>query len=286
MTEEGAAHICEIFRKEGGCLIGRNGSTELQTLSLFKQMGHLSPFLLQNIELYSGIFPQTAEFFLLWIDTYKKALKQVGTDPAAMGWFRLEAEFEKSLLPSATQITLRSLEPYYVGPDLRWTKFLAGKKVAVVSSFAETIRSQIPRAAEIWGSAENAETLLPSTTEWFPIQTGFPPSVARGRCEWPDSVKSWKDAIRYLYIKVMEVKPDFCIIGCGALGMILGAYLKKEGIKCVIMGGATQVLFGIKGSRWQEHNVISKFWNSAWVWPADTETPAAANKIEKACYWK
>ena len=84
----------------------------------------------------------------------------------------------------------------------------------------------------------------------------------------------------------MEVKPDFCIIGCGALGMILGAYLKKEGIKCIIMGGATQVLFGIKGSRWQEHTVISKFWNSAWVWPADSETPAAANKIEKACYWK
>jgi hypothetical protein len=68
--------------------------------------------------------------------------------------------------------------------------------------------------------------------------------------------------------------------------MILAAYLKKEGIKCIIMGGATQVLFGIKGSRWQEHNVISKFWNSAWVWPADSETPAAANKIEKSCYWK
>ena len=37
------------------------------------------------------------------------------------------------------------------------------------------------------------------------------------------------------------------------------------------MSGATQLLFGIKGKRWDDHPVISKLYNPAWVRPDETE---------------
>jgi hypothetical protein len=39
------------------------------------------------------------------------------------------------------------------------------------------------------------------------------------------------------------------------------------------------------GNRWANHSVISKFWNDAWVWPSEEETPRGAAKIEGGCYW-
>ena len=40
------------------------------------------------------------------------------------------------------------------------------------------------------------------------------------------------------------------------------------------MSGATQLLFGIKGKRWDDHPVISKLYNPAWVRPDETEASA------------
>jgi hypothetical protein len=51
------------------------------------------------------------------------------------------------------------------------------------------------------------------------------------------------------------------------------------------MGGAIQVLFGIRGNRWSSHPVISRFWNEAWVYPSLEETPGSAESVERGCYW-
>jgi hypothetical protein len=83
----------------------------------------------------------------------------------------------------------------------------------------------------------------------------------------------------------LEKNVEVVLIGCGGLGMIIGNKLKQQGKKCIVMGGAIQVLFGIKGKRWEKHEVIGKFWNDAWVWPMITETPNGAKEIEGACYW-
>lgn len=274
------------FSEKKGCLIGRNGSTELTTL-FYNSQGVCSTQLAENLERYSGIFPATQNSLQNWIDAYKLTLDAIEDEPIVAGWFQGLASFEKNLLqtfcPKAPHIPLRSLEPYYVKPEYRWTNLLAGKRVAVVSSFSKTIQSQIPKANQIWG--EKSESILPSSTQWIPIQTGFPPSIAKGRCGWPEACTDWHKAFVWLVQQVLETKPDICLIGCGALGMMLGAHLKQSGIPCVIMGGAIQVLFGIKGQRWQTHSVISTFWNDSWVWPLEEETPGASKKIEGGCYW-
>lgn len=279
----GAAHICATLQRGKPCLIGRNGSTEMQLLF----HGATSEGLRKQLELYSGVFPSTEESIRAWGVAYKAALGSIDSEPIVAGWYTPMKAAEERILNqhciSETYIPLRSLEPYYAKPSNRWTNLLAGKKVAVVSSFAKTIEKQLLKKEVIWGIQTNS--LLPHTTEWFPVQTGYPPVLAQGRAGWPEDVNTWQEAVAYLTDEVMKTGAEVCIIGCGGIGMILGAELKRKGLQCVVLGGATQVLFGIKGRRWAAHDIISKFWTDAWVWPSLEETPGGAASIEGGCYW-
>ena len=280
----GAAHICATLQSGKPCLVGRNGTIETQVLSYGASIEDMR----KQLELHAGIFPSTEESVNAWIVAYKAALGSIESEPIVAGWYAPMKVAEERILKqhclTETYIPLRSLEPYYARVASRWTTFLAGKKVAVVSSFAKTIETQLAKKEAIWGL--NANTLLPHTTQWYPIQTGYSPALAKGRAGWPDSVNTWQDAVAHLTDEVMKTGAEVCIIGCGGLGMILGAELKRRGLQCIVLGGATQVLFGIKGKRWANHDVISKFWTDAWVWPSLEETPGGAGDIEGGCYWE
>jgi hypothetical protein len=208
-------------------------------------------------------------------------------DVLVAGWYEPLKQQEERFLNQtntlAPRIPLRSLEPYYVAPELRWTHLLAGQRVAVISSFAQTIQEQTDQRELIWPL--QTESLLPGNVEWIPIQTGYAPILAQGVAGWPADIGSWDVAVQWMVKEVLKSKASIALIGCGALGMVVGAELKKHGIIAIVLGGATQVLFGIKGMRWLNHSVISTFWNEAWVWPKPSETPRGASLIEGACYW-
>jgi hypothetical protein len=243
----------------------------------------------ERLQRYSGIFPATPESLTEWRLEYFKTLANVRI--CATGWYTPFAEQEKALItdrsPEALQIPLRGLEPYYLPAaeaSRRWTNALDGKRVAVVSSFARTAVTQAARARGVWG--DTAETLLPSSVTWVPIVTGFPPALASGKTAWPTAINRWRAAVRHCVDAVVAAGCEVALIGCGALGMLIADGCRKKGIGAIVMGGAIQVLFGIKGARWATHDVIGKFWNDAWVWPTADETPAGAAAIEGACYWK
>lgn len=290
--EKGAALVTACLRnalqRRKGCLLGRNGTIEIQALQSFRHFaGGIPPAIAKKLELHAGVFPSDAVSVSAWAKEYMEALRQIDADPVVGGWYVPTREIERAMFhefsPKSTQIPLRSLEPYYVEPSKRWTNLLSGKKVCVVTSFSETAHAQILQRKRIWGA--DAESLLPAETAWVFVQTGYSPALAHGRAEWPVDCDGWQDAVAYMEKKIGEHSPDVCIIGCGGLGMILGARCKRMGIATLVLGGATQVLFGIKGNRWASHDVISKFWNDAWVWPSIQETPRGAGQIEGACYW-
>jgi hypothetical protein len=274
--DAGADHIVECFKSDKPFFIGRNGSTEMEALKT-----GFSQAMAEKLQRYSGIFPATQKSFEAWVQDYTYSMGYL--DGAAAGWYAPHASFENNLLdrfcPGIWKTPLRSLEPYYVDEAKQWSRCLAGKRVAVVSSFAETIKSQLQKREQIWPNG-----LLPEA-EWIPVRTYFPPDIAMGdETGWPEAT-CWQEAVDTTVLNVLRTGATVALIGCGALGMCIGARLRRAGISCILLGGAVQVLFGIKGSRWERHDVISKFWNSAWVYPSFTETPTGANKIEGACYW-
>lgn len=296
MSIEGGANeivqaLQTALKKKEGALIGRNGTIELETL-LFKLYGSkpnedYPQGLSKRMELHAGIWPSTKSSLDKWVFQMIEAIRLC--DVLVAGWYEPLKEAEAKLLDKtntfAPRIPLRSLEPYYVAPEKqeRWTALLAGQRVAVISSFAETIQDQIDKANKIW--PVDTESLLPSNVEWVPIRTGYAPVLAQGVAHWPSKVSSWDVAVDFVVKRVLESKASIAIVGCGGLGMLIGAELKKRGIIAIVLGGATQVLFGIKGKRWSTHSVISTFWNDAWVYPKSTETPGGAFLIEGGCYW-
>jgi len=87
--------------------------------------------------------------------------------------------------------------------------------------------------------------------------------------------------------KIENIDFDICIIGCGAYGFPLAAHVKRMGKKAFHLAGVTQLLFGIKGRRWEESEVwpYMNLFNENWVRPSDNEKPNNAQKVEGGCYW-
>ena len=83
---------------------------------------------------------------------------------------------------------------------------------------------------------------------------------------------------------IQKLNFDIAIIGCGAYGFPLAAAVKRMGKQAIHLGGATQLLFGIRGNRW-ENSELRRFFNEYWVKPGIDEIPSHAGKIENGCYW-
>jgi hypothetical protein len=278
----GAAVICRAIQialdTDFGALIGRNGTIELE------QMIQVTPDRVQILEKNAGIFPIAVHsIFYRWQKDSIEATKSA--DVLATGWYEplkvAESEALVKWSVKAKQIPLRSLEPYYVDKPLRWTNLLEGHSVAVVTSFSSTAKSQCERLAEIWGS----NTIFPDNISWHWVQTGYPRSVAKGRCEWPPCINNWQQAAEYVVGEVLKSGARFALIGCGGIGMPIAKMLKDRGIIALVLGGSIQVLFGIKGRRWENHTVISKLWNDSWIEASKDEIPGGAESIEGGCYW-
>ena len=87
----------------------------------------------------------------------------------------------------------------------------------------------------------------------------------------------------------MNIEFDIAIIGCGAYGLPLAAKIKKSGKQAIHLAGATQLLFGIKGKRWEENadfSYVRKWFNEEWVYPSDEDKLENGNCVEGGCYWK
>jgi hypothetical protein len=270
--------VNSALEKNEGRLIGRHGTIELETLLDTQHPDRFCPTLERN----AGIFPRTRDSLFEWRDRYTAAVREA--DGMAVGWYAplaaKEAEFLNTVNPDAERFPLRSLEPYYC-INQPWTRVLKGRRVAVVSSFALSMDEQLLFKDDIW---KGRPELLPDA-DWHFIRSYYSPDLAQGRAGWPKGIASWSDAVSYLETEVLKTGARVVLIGCGGLAMPLALALKRRGLVAIVLGGAIQVLFGIKGRRWETHEVISKFWNDDWIYPKPEETPQGARDIEGGCYW-
>jgi len=78
---------------------------------------------------------------------------------------------------------------------------------------------------------------------------------------------------------------DVAIVGAGAWSLLLVTYAKSLGAWGIHLGGPTQLLFGIKGRRWESSEDVSRYFNEAWVRPSANETPRTVRQVENGCYW-
>ena len=102
-------------------------------------------------------------------------------------------------------------------------------------------------------------------------------SIGDEQPEYP----TWFEALEVMKRQISAIDFDIALIGAGAYGFPLGAYIKELGKKAIHIGGMLQLFFGIKGKAWNKLGVYNENWTS----PKESERPAGYQKVEAGRYW-
>jgi hypothetical protein len=291
-----ASVIYEKLMDEKPCMIARFGSTELITMVNYLGVksgdkkylqyirGKALPWwwneaIIDQMQRWSGFFPPKPEKVEQFCALMMKDLKEVDV---LGSWLAEECFFDKDM--KGIKIQLRLLEPFWAGKA--WTRALKDKKILVIHPFADTILEQYGKREQLF---KDKDTLpdFSSLTVIKAVQT-------LGQAS--DKYADWFEALESMKQDIDKADFDICLVGAGAYGFPLAAHVKRIGKKAVHMGGSLQLLFGIKGKRWEDPDYGVKEWgipynfypelmNEYWVRPLNTEKPKTANDVEGACYW-
>jgi hypothetical protein len=168
---------------------------------------------------------------------------------------------------------LSALEPYlHASP---WSAALEGRRVLVVHPFADSIARQY--------ATERPRLFAdPRVLPQFELEVLTPPQTLAPMTEGHGS---WLEALDKLTERVLQRSFDVALLGCGAYGLPLAAAIKRSGRQAIHLGGALQVLFGIRGRRWERIPTIAALMNDHWIRPSEAETPVSAVRVDEGCYW-
>jgi hypothetical protein len=256
-------------------LAARYGDAELRALvyTLECDLGLRSSFpdyIKTALHRNAGFYPADDAYLLEFGHLLWKSSKEV--DIFGVWYNLLEDYVIHHRNPNASLVELEGLEPYRSKSP--WSRALKGKKVLVVHPFEESIRHQFSVKDKLFKDPN----VLPDfeLVTYKAIQTN-----AGGSCEY----KTWFDALDKMYKDIKELDFDVAIVGCGAYGLPLAAKIKGLGKQVIHLAGATQILFGIRGARWDVRPEMQEYFNEYWIRPSDSERPKDAQSVEGACYW-
>lgn len=269
------------FLKEGKpCLIGKIGSAELQMMYAFFYGKHYNTKpdwgerLERDIDIVAGVFPREEQSRIDFCNFFAECLPN--TDILA-AWNPGMDNFEQKLIKNHNRdcvlIDLCSLEPYYSG--LPWSQYLEGKKVLVVSCFAESIKAQYQKRHLLWANPK----VLPNF-ELLTINHPTSKSISNN-----NPYERWADMVDDICGKIDALDYDTLLVGAGAASLIYANHAKLNGKQAIHLGGSLQILFGIKGKRWDNMEKINCFYNDSWCRPLPSETPTNYKEAENGCYW-
>ena len=270
---EGNTCIRKAIIKGEPCMIARCGTVECQAIYKYLHDRHSLPIgapILDVLCNNAGFFPKDEKMWHKFGDLMLDCMSYV--DYQAVMWSGGgENYLLKRFAPQAVLLPLKLLDPIY-----GWTEALENKKVLVVHPFVDTIRSQYEIKRD---SIFKGTNYLPR----FELKTIKAVQTIAGTKD--ERFSTWFEALDYMTDEISKVDFDVALIGCGAYGYPLAARVKQMGKIAIHMGGATQLLFGIMGRRWENNPRILKWVNNYWVRPSEAEIPLSFHSVENGCYW-
>lgn len=276
-AEEGNTFIKKAIISGDPFAAVRYGGTEAKTIAdvLYTKaggkLGGLSDKTYERISTLSGFFAENKEKLYRFTDLYMDSAKDV--DLLGVWNIVMQSYLADEVTVNAKLAELKLFEPYYFAEP--WSEALKGKKVVVIHPFAETVENQYNKRELLF---EN-HRILPA----FELRTVKAVQTLAG--EKDDRFNDWFEALDYMYEETMKEDFDVALIGCGAYGFPLAAMIKRAGKQAIHIGGSLQILFGIKGKRWDDNGIISKMYNDSWVRPGEKEALKKGDRVEGGCYW-
>lgn len=216
----------------------------------------------------AGFFPNDEMYLSKFVDLMFDCSKNVDILGVWNG-------YEEYLpIPQKTSLCkIRELEPWFFKKP--WSTALKGKKVLVIHPFEDDIKNQYLNKDLLYKNSK----VLPE----FELKTIKAVQTIAGE---KSKFNNWFEALESMKTKMNNIDFDVAIIGCGAYGFPLASHAKKLGKIGIHLGGVTQLLFGIKGKRWEEWEHYKELRlddGKHWIFPS--EKPQNYKKIEHGCYW-
>lgn len=268
--EETSKNIYKLLTSDKPVMICRFGRIEISAMqearNIIEKKTEYNKKLFEPLQSNAGFFPITKKNIIKFYHRMINDTKQIDL---LGSWCPEEVSFKKEL-KGITKTKLSDLEPFFHKKP--WTTALEGKKILVIHPFTKTISKQYKIRKKLFKN----HTILPK----FSLKTLQAIQTIGGES---DRFENWFEALEYMEKKISSIEFDIAIIGCGAYGLPLAAYVKRLGKKAVHLGGSTQLLFGIKGKRWEENKfpLINKYW----IKPDKEKKPKNYKKVENGCYW-
>lgn len=176
----------------------------------------------------------------------------------------------------------RALEPFYLMSEsgfseAPWTHALAGKKVLIIHPFVESFKAQL--AAGFTFFDDGKHIFQPGQAfefyKTFNCLSGVRPH------------KNWFETFTIMAREIEKLEFDVALLGCGGYGVPLCNFIStKLKKKAIYIGGGLQLLFGVVGKRWLNHEIIGPLLkNGKWIHPSESEHIKGFAAIEGGCYW-
>lgn len=252
------SHINSLFVNADKYFIARVGNVELSAICENK----ITPQLTQNAGFYGS-----DEDYKEWKIRYVRALMEsdcVACVYSCSSFTKLEAELYMSLNIWKPNI------PYMEDDMNYWLELLDNlPKVGVVSYFAKDMERQVKHLDKIHNRKISTE---------FEFVASL--NTIEGNIPDKDYFSVLED-LKNECLKKKDIK--YWFLSCGSYGLLLGNELKNEGKNVYYVGGFLQMIFGLKGKRWDTRN-INKLYNKWWKYPSIK--PVNGDKVEDWCYGK
>lgn len=221
----------------------------------------------------AGVYPLDKSSIHRFTECSVNAANEIDMLVAGVWCARVE-ELYRLYSPNAILVKDEIVWPFW--NNTPWTSALKGKTVLVVHPFAPLMEKQYRYHDKLFK--------IPDILPEMKLIVYQAVQSMNGNMEFA----SWFDALDKMKHDISKLNFDIALIGCGAYGMPLGAFIKaKMHKKAMHMGGGLQLLFGIKGKRWEtaDFDFQHKFYNEYWVRPTDDLKPQNYLNVENGCYW-
>jgi hypothetical protein len=170
-----------------------------------------------------------------------------------------------------------------------WTKYLKNKKVLIISTHCETIKSQWQQIDKIWG--DNLDLVAPFDLVGC-IRTPYHPLMDDR--QYP-GCETWEQNVEYIKNEIDKYEYDVLISGASTSSPIYVEHAKKRGKVGIQTGGVHQLFFGILGHRWSPeanngYRVWAEYYNEHWTYPFKEDEARNKNQVRHLegnyAYWK
>lgn len=249
--------ISEKIRSGKPFMLGRMGSSEVK--GIFKND-------FDTLCFYAGFFPKDKKL----LSRFKKVYLNAARNLDVLCVWNYRNHFINKIRLMRTLSNVENIVSFSAmgGINHLWLKELEGKKILVIHPFKKTIEHQYKKRAKIG--------ILPKLKSLQVIKA----VQTLGDSE-DKRFKTWFDALDFMKREIDKKDFDIALIACGAYGLPLAAHVKSIGKQALHIGGSLQLLFGIKGQRWND----AGFYNENWISPMKEDFLKDYKKFEGGCYW-